>query len=61
LGPAVSKIIPGNWGKAGAGWLLPPLRERVARREGRGKIHRFPRRRSHAVGNAKREPRGEAR
>jgi hypothetical protein len=24
-GPAVSKIIPGNWGKAGSGWLVRPL------------------------------------
>lgn len=25
LSPAVSKIIPGNWGKAGSGWLVRPL------------------------------------
>jgi len=25
LRPAVSKIIPGNWGKAGPGWLVRPL------------------------------------
>ena len=25
LGSAVSRIIPGNWGKVGSGWLAQPL------------------------------------
>jgi hypothetical protein len=52
--PAVSRIIPGNWGKVGSGWLARPLQSRVGRREGGGRIHRFLRRRSRAAGTRKR-------
>jgi hypothetical protein len=41
LKPGVSKIIPGNWGKARSGWLAWPLDRRVARFGGGGRIHQF--------------------
>jgi len=37
----VSRIIPGDWGKVGSGWLARLLRERIERFEGRGRIHQF--------------------
>ena len=51
--PNVSKIIPGDWGKAEPGWLARPLSSPVARLEGGGSIHQFLWRRSRAVSNAK--------
>jgi len=35
----VSRIIPGDWGKAGSGWLARPLLKCIARCGGR--IHQF--------------------
>ena len=49
LKPKVSRIIPGNWGKAESGWLARPLLRRIARFESGGRIHRFLWRRSRAV------------
>jgi hypothetical protein len=48
------RIIPGDWGKVGPGWLVRPLLDRrcKARRLG-GRIHQFLWRRSRAVSNAK--------
>jgi hypothetical protein len=37
----VSRIIPGNWGKAESGWLARPLLRRTARFDGGGRIHQF--------------------
>jgi len=37
----VSKIIPGDWGKVGSGWLVQPLSNRIARSGGGGRIHQF--------------------
>ena len=37
----VSRIIPGNWGKAESGWLARPLLRRIARFDGGGRIHQF--------------------
>ena len=31
LKPEVSRIIPGDWGKAESGWLARPLLSRIAR------------------------------
>jgi hypothetical protein len=55
LASAVSRIIPGDWGKAVPGWWAPPLENRVARSGGGGRIHQFLWRRSRAVSNAKKE------
>src|ERR1041385_8427883 len=41
LKPEVSRIIPGNWGKAEPGWLARPLLSRIARFDGGGRIHQF--------------------
>ena len=56
----VSRIIPGDWGKAESGWLAWPLQKRIARFEG-GRIHQFLWQRSRAVSNANQEPGGEER
>jgi hypothetical protein len=53
--PTFSRIIPGNWGKVGSGWLARPLQDRVARRGGGGRIHRSLRQRSRAVGTRTRD------
>jgi hypothetical protein len=45
----VSKIIPGDWGKVGPGWLAQPLSSRIARFGSGGGIHQFLWRRSRAV------------
>ena len=37
----VSGIIPGNWGKAGPGWLAGLLQNRAERCGGGGRIHQF--------------------
>jgi hypothetical protein len=37
----VSRIIPGNWGKAESGWLARPLLSRIARFGSGGRIHQF--------------------
>jgi hypothetical protein len=37
----VSQIIPGDWGKAGSGWLARLLLKRIARSGSGGKIHQF--------------------
>ena len=50
----VSRIIPGDWGKAESGWLARPLLSRIARSGSGGRIHQFLWRRSRAVSNAKR-------
>ena len=50
----VSRIIPGDWGKAESGWLAHPLINRTARFGSGGRIHQFLCRRSRAVSNAKR-------
>jgi hypothetical protein len=39
--PVVSRIIPGDWGKAGPGWLVWPLLSRAERRGGGGRIHQL--------------------
>jgi hypothetical protein len=52
--PGISRIIPGDWGKVGSGWLARPLSSRVARLGSGGRIHQFLWRRSRAVSNAKR-------
>jgi hypothetical protein len=36
-----SRIIPGDWGKAGSGWLARPLSSRIARFGSGGRIHQF--------------------
>jgi len=41
LKPEVSRIIPGNWGKAESGWLARPLLSRIARFGSGGRIHQF--------------------
>ena len=41
LMPEVSRIIPGNWGKAESGWLARPLLSRIARFGSGGRIHQF--------------------
>ena len=41
LKPKVSRIIPGNWGKAGSGWLARLLLSRIARFGSGGRIHQF--------------------
>ena len=51
---AVSRIIPGDWGKVESGWLAWPLSSRVARCGSGGRIHQFLWQRSRAVSNAKR-------
>ena len=58
---SVSRIIPGDWGKVGPGWLAQPLESRTARFGGGGRIHQFLWRRSRAVSNAKQELSGEER
>jgi hypothetical protein len=35
----VSKIIPGDWGKVGPGWLARLLQDRIERLGGGGRIH----------------------
>ena len=50
---AVSKIIPGDWGKAGPGWLARPLHDRAAELGRGGRIHQPLWRRSRAVSDAK--------
>ena len=57
----VSRIIPGDWGKAESGWLAWPLSNRIARFGSGGRIHQFLWQRSRAVSNAKQEPGGEER
>jgi hypothetical protein len=57
----VSEIIPGNWGKAGSGWLARPFGNPAAKPGGRGRIHQFLWQRSRAVSHAKEELRGEER
>ena len=46
---SVSRIIPGDWGKVGSGWLAQPLLGRIARFGSGGRIHQFLWRRSRAV------------
>ena len=41
LSPKVSRIIPGDWGKAESGWLARPLLSRLARFGSGGRIHQF--------------------
>jgi len=41
LSPKISRIIPGNWGKAESGWLARPLLSRIARFGSGGRIHQF--------------------
>jgi hypothetical protein len=41
LTPDFPRIIPGNWGKAGSGWLAQPLGGRIARFGRGGRIHQF--------------------
>jgi len=41
LKPEVSRIIPGDWGKAGLGWLAKPLLKRIERFGSGGRIHQF--------------------
>jgi ABC-type cobalamin/Fe3+-siderophores transport system ATPase subunit len=48
-----SRMIPGNWGKIGPGWLVRSLSSPVARPGGGGSIHQLLWRRSRAVSNAK--------
>jgi hypothetical protein len=43
------RIIPGDWGKAGSGWLIRLFLNRAARRGGGGRIHQFLWRCSHTV------------
>jgi hypothetical protein len=57
----VSRIIPGDWGKAESGWLAGPLSSRIVRFGSGGRIHQFLWQRSRAVSNAKQEPGGEER
>ena len=45
----ISRIIPGDWGKAESGWLAHPLLNRTARSGSGGRIHQFLWRRSRAV------------
>ena len=45
----VSRIIPGDWGKAGSGWLAQPLLSRIARFGSGGRIHQSLWQRSRAV------------
>jgi hypothetical protein len=45
----ISKIIPGDWGKVGSGWLAQPLLSRLARGGSGGRIHQSLCRRSRAV------------
>jgi hypothetical protein len=49
LKPSVSRIIPGDWGKVGPGWLAQLLISRVERGGSGGRIHQFLWRRSRAV------------
>ena len=44
-----SRIIPGDWGKVGSGWLAQPLLNRIVRFGSGGRIHQFLWRRSRAV------------
>jgi len=57
----ISRIIPGDWGKAESGWLAHPLINRAVRSGSGGRIHQFLWRRSRAVSNAKKELRGKER
>jgi hypothetical protein len=54
LSPKISRIIPGDWGKDGPGWLVHPLINRTERCGSGGRIHQFLWRRSRAVSHAKR-------
>jgi hypothetical protein len=56
MSQVVSRIIPGDWGKAESGWLARPLLNRIASSGSGGRIHQFLWPRSHAVSNAKKEP-----
>ena len=57
----VSRIIPGDWGKAESGWLTWPLLRRIEWSGSGGRIHQFLWQRSRAVSNAKKELGGEER
>jgi hypothetical protein len=46
------RILPGDWGKSGSGWLARSLRKRFARAVDGGKIHQSLWRRSRAARNA---------
>jgi hypothetical protein len=48
-----AKMIPGDWGKVGPGWLAQPLLNRP-KGGGGGRIHGFLRRRSRAAVTRKR-------
>jgi hypothetical protein len=48
-----SRILPGDWGKVGPGWLVLPFWGRAERFDRGGNIHQFLWRRSRAVSNAK--------
>jgi hypothetical protein len=60
LSPILPRIIPGDWGKTGPGWLVQFLSDAP---EGvrRGRIHQFLWRRSRAVSLAKKELCGQER
>jgi hypothetical protein len=49
LTPVVSRIIPGDWGKVGPGWLARSLSSRMKHFGGGGRIHQFLWRRSRVV------------
>ena len=51
----VSRIIPGDWGKAESGWLAWPLSSWIARSGSGGRIHQFLWQRSRVASNAKQE------
>jgi hypothetical protein len=57
----VSRIIPGDWGKAGSGWLAQPLGAAPKGNGSGGRIHQFLWRRSRAVSNAIQELGGQER
>ena len=58
---AISKMIPGDWGKAGPGWLARPLHERAVKLGIGGRIHQPLWRRSRAVSDARQGLGGEER
>jgi hypothetical protein len=45
----ISRIIPGDWGKVGSGWLAQPLLSQIVRSGSGGRIHQSLWRRSRAV------------
>jgi hypothetical protein len=57
----ISRMIPGDWGKVGPGWLARPLSSRIARSGGGGRIHQFLWRWSHTASNANEELGGQER